>query len=83
VRLSIKDSGSGIPRDRLRRIFDPFYTTKVVGSGIGLGLSMVLGFIQKSGGAIGVTSEVERGSSFHLYLPALKEGILTLIDADR
>ena len=83
VRLSIKDSGSGIPRDRLRRIFDPFYTTKVVGSGIGLGLSMVLGFIQKSGGAIGVTSEVERGSSFHLYLPALKEGILASIDADR
>jgi signal transduction histidine kinase len=81
VRLSIKDSGTGISNGLLSRIFDPFYTTKVVGLGIGLGLSMVLGFIQKSGGAIAVTSEVNQGSTFHLYVPALADGPPASIDA--
>jgi len=83
VRLSIKDSGAGIPDRLLSRIFDPFYTTKAVGLGIGLGLSMVLGFIRKSGGAIAVTSEVNQGSSFHLYVPALADGILASIDTNQ
>jgi signal transduction histidine kinase len=81
VRLSIKDSGAGISNGLLSRIFDPFYTTKMVGAGIGLGLSMVLGFIRKSGGAIAVTSEINQGSTFHLYVPALADGFLATIDA--
>jgi signal transduction histidine kinase len=53
----------------------------MVGAGIGLGLSMVLGFIRKSGGAIAVTSEINQGSTFHLYVPALADGFLATIDA--
>ncbi len=74
VRLGVTDHGVGIPESRLHQIFDPFYTTKAVGAGTGLGLSMVLGFVQQSGGAVGVTSEVGKGTTIHLYLP-LPEGI--------
>lgn len=83
VRLSVTDSGSGIRKDRLPQIFDPFYTSKPVGKGIGLGLSMVSGFIQKSGGAVSVISEVGRGSSFQVYLPALPNSERELENVDR
>ncbi|QJU58810.1 response regulator [Sphingomonas sp. AP4-R1] len=69
VAISIADTGSGIaPGDR-ERIFEPFYTTKVVGKGTGLGLSQVFGFARQSGGEIQVESEVGVGSRFTLYLP--------------
>ncbi len=74
VRLGVADHGVGIPESRLHQIFDPFFTTKAVGAGTGLGLSMVLGFVQQSGGAVGVTSEVGKGTTIHLYLP-LPEGV--------
>lgn len=69
VHLSVQDYGDGIHEDHLHRIFDPFYTTKEVGMGTGLGLSMILGFMQQSGGAISVTSTLGQGSTFHLYFP--------------
>ncbi|KIN75557.1 ATP-binding protein [Sulfitobacter guttiformis] len=70
VRLSVSDTGVGITHDRLHQIFDPFFTTKQVGEGKGLGLSMVLGFMQQSGGTVDVVSDAREGSVFHLYFPA-------------
>lgn len=71
VRLTVTDTGVGIPHDRLPQIFDPFYTSKPVGAGTGLGLSIVQGFTQQSGGTVTVTSEPGSGSSFQLIFPAL------------
>ena len=69
VAVSLTDTGSGIPREQLDRIFEPFYTTKPVGQGTGLGLSQVFGFAKQSGGEVTVDSEVGRGATFTLYLP--------------
>jgi signal transduction histidine kinase len=71
VRVSVRDEGVGIPETDLQKIFDPFFTTK---AGVGLGLSMVLGFMQQSGGTVVVRSEVGQGSVFELYFPAAKDG---------
>lgn len=70
VRLSVQDNGTGIAPAALQQIFDPFFTTKTVGTGTGLGLSMVLGFMQQSGGTVEVISEPRKGATFSLYFPA-------------
>ena len=67
--LSVSDDGGGIAPDVLPRMFEPFYTTKEVGKGTGLGLATVLGIIQQHGGWIDVDSEIGRGSTFRVYLP--------------
>ncbi len=72
VKVSIKDSGVGIPSEHLKRIFEPFYTTKEVGKGTGLGLSVSDRIIQNHGGKISVTSRPGEGTEFILTLPALK-----------
>lgn len=71
IRLSVQDRGVGISPQDLQQIFDPFYTTKPVGSGLGLGLSLTLGFMQQSGGSVAVHSYVGEGSTFQLYFPAV------------
>ncbi|MBF0351245.1 MAG: PAS domain S-box protein [SAR324 cluster bacterium] len=71
LKLTITDTGTGIPREYLDRIFDPFFTTKPVGQGTGLGLSVVLGIIKKLGGGIQIESEMGKGTSFYLFFPVL------------
>ena len=70
--IIIEDNGSGIADDDRERIFEPFYTTKEVGQGSGLGLSMAYGSIQSHHGAIEVHSALQRGTSFHIYLPIVQ-----------
>lgn len=69
ILVSIADTGPGITRENLERIFDPFYTTKPVNKGTGLGLSISYGIIKKLGGEIKVESEVGKGTTFHIILP--------------
>jgi nitrogen-specific signal transduction histidine kinase/CheY-like chemotaxis protein len=69
ARLSVEDSGPGISRDALPRIFDPFYTTRAVGKGTGLGLSVSHGIVEEHDGAITATSPQGRGATFTVTLP--------------
>ncbi|MGQ9603587.1 MAG: ATP-binding protein [bacterium] len=69
VCLSVSDAGVGIPPDKIDHIFEPFYTTKKGNSGTGLGLSIVQSIVEKHGGWITVSSEVNNGATFKVYLP--------------
>ena len=70
VRLTVSDTGCGIDPSRIERIFDAFYTTKPVGEGAGLGLSMVHGIMKSHGGAVTAESAIGRGASFSVYFRA-------------
>jgi PAS domain S-box-containing protein len=73
VKCSVSDTGKGIPPDLLDKIFDPYFTTKDVNKGTGMGLAVVHGIVQTHGGAITVESNVGNGAAFHIYLPSSKE----------
>jgi two-component system cell cycle sensor histidine kinase/response regulator CckA len=69
VLVEVADTGTGISSDIIDKIFDPFFTTKDVGKGSGLGLSTVYGIVKQTGGFIYVESELDRGTSFRIFLP--------------
>jgi signal transduction histidine kinase len=73
VRIDITDTGIGIPKENLKKLFTPFFTTKEKGVGVGLGLSVVHGIIGKHHGKIDVRSTPDKGTTFTIYLEAMDE----------
>ena len=73
VRLRMRDTGEGIEPKIMERIFEPYYTTKEVGKGTGMGLSVVHGIVKRHGGGIRVESELGKGTLFEVYFPALEK----------
>jgi two-component system, cell cycle sensor histidine kinase and response regulator CckA len=77
VRITVSDTGAGIPADIVERIFEPFFTTKEIGKGTGLGLSITQGIIKGHQGFITVESQVDKGSQFKIYLPIADKTMLS------
>ncbi|MDX1676025.1 MAG: ATP-binding protein, partial [Longimicrobiales bacterium] len=72
IRVTVEDTGTGIPPDQIGKVFDPFFTTKPVGEGSGLGLSVSLGLVRSYRGTITVQSDGESGTTFTVLLPAAR-----------
>lgn len=80
VVLSVSDNGSGIPKDVITHIYEPFYTTKGIGKGTGLGLATVYGIVNQNGGQIKVYSEPDQGTIFRIYLPGVTDSVPTEVE---
>jgi len=78
VRIAITDTGPGIPPEVQKRIFEPFFSTKELGKGTGLGLATVYRIVRSHGGIINCYSEVGRGTTFTIYLPTVTQGVFEL-----
>ena len=73
IRISVEDTGHGIPPDIQQKVFDPFFTTKALGEGTGMGLSAVHGILKDLGGTVTLSSEVGKGTAVHVLLPVIPE----------
>jgi two-component system cell cycle sensor histidine kinase/response regulator CckA len=80
VCLSVSDTGRGMDAATMDRIFDPYFTTKELGEGTGLGLAVAIGIIKNYGGTITVYSELDKGSTFTVFLPRIEEKIAVKAD---
>lgn len=76
LQLSIRDTGTGIPPELIDKIFDPYFTTKEVGKGSGMGLAVVQGIVKNHGGFVKVTSKPNQGSTFSVFFPKIKDEII-------
>jgi PAS domain S-box-containing protein len=75
LEITVQDTGAGIRRENLKKIYDPFFTTKAVGKGTGLGLSVSYGIVQEHGGSISVQSNLKEGTCFKLELPLARRSV--------
>lgn len=83
VTLTVGDTGHGMEKNIRERIFDPYFTTKKVGEGTGMGLSVVQGIIKNLGGTISVDSELGQGTTFHIFLPKATGGNVNRVTPDK
>ncbi len=77
IQLSISDTGTGLTPELIEKIFDPYFTTKEVGKGSGMGLALVQGIIKRHGGFVKVNSKIGKGSTFNVFFPQIEEDIAT------
>ena len=78
LKISVIDEGTGIPQDIIEKIFEPYFTTKKKGEGTGLGLSVIHGIVKEYDGDIFVESELDKGTSFHLFLPVFERNLVSI-----
>lgn len=81
--VSVSDTGAGIPEEDLPHIFEPFYTTKPLGQGTGLGLATVYGLVRQHGGGVRVESSPGHGATFRIYLPRSEASLATPLPSER
>jgi CheY-like chemotaxis protein len=82
VRIEVRDTGHGMDEEVLSRAVEPFFSTKEVGQGTGLGLSMVYGFVRQSGGHLALHSQKGSGTAVELYLPASDESAESIVPTE-